>query len=54
MNITYATLFPDLEGAAKQANIWPAYRVLFPEPEDAAPWPISSESKKKKGRRRPG
>jgi len=28
MNITFATLFPDLRGAAIQANIGPTWRIL--------------------------
>jgi hypothetical protein len=28
MNITFATLFPDLRGAALQANIGPTWRFL--------------------------
>jgi hypothetical protein len=39
MNMTYATLYPDLEGAAIQSNIWPAYMALFPPPGSGSPWP---------------
>ena len=36
MNITFSSLFPDLDGAAKQANIWPTIQLMFPKPGDDA------------------